>query len=46
MGGDLAAKTALAQGFVERFVAVTDSTYDDIREMLAAAEAVGFMTLK
>jgi len=46
MDGDLAAKTALAHGFVERFVAVTDSTYDDIREMLSAAEAVGFMTLR
>jgi phosphonate transport system substrate-binding protein len=46
MGDDPDAKTALAHGFVERFVSVTDSTYDDIREMLAVAEVAGFMTLK
>jgi phosphonate transport system substrate-binding protein len=46
MGDDANAKTALAYGFVERFASVTDSTYDDIRAMLFAAEAAGFMTLK
>ena len=46
MGDDPDAKTALAHGFVERFASVTDSTYNDIREMLAAAEAMGFITLK
>jgi phosphonate transport system substrate-binding protein len=40
------AKERLAEGLVERFVAVTDANYDDIREMLAAAEARGFMTLR
>lgn len=42
---DPSATTALGNGFVERFAPVTDSTYD-IREMLAAAERVEFMTLK
>jgi phosphonate transport system substrate-binding protein len=46
MENDPIAKVRLAQGFVERFVPVTDSTYDDIRAMLAAAEAAGFMTLR
>ena len=46
MDEDPDAKTALAHGFVERFVSVTDSTYDDIREMLSAAEAAEFMTLR
>jgi hypothetical protein len=31
---------------VERFVAVADGDYDDIRAMVAAAAAVGFLTLK
>lgn len=46
MDEDPDAKTALAHGFVERFVSVTDSTYDDIREMLSAVEVAGFMTLR
>jgi phosphonate transport system substrate-binding protein len=44
MGADPIAKNKLAHGFVEHFAPVTDSTYDDIREMLAAAETIGFMT--
>jgi phosphonate transport system substrate-binding protein len=39
-------RAVLARGFVERFVAVADGDYDDIREMVAAAAAVGFLTLK
>ena len=35
----------LAAGLVERFVAAGPSSYDDIRGMLAACEAAGFMTL-
>ena len=35
------ARAALATGFVERFVRMTDVDYDDIRAMLAAAELVG-----
>lgn len=42
---DPSARERLAHGFVERFVAVTDADYDDIRAMLAAAEAINFMTL-
>jgi phosphonate transport system substrate-binding protein len=46
MGADPIAKNRLAHGFVDRFAPVTDSTYDDIREMLAAAEAIGFMEIR
>jgi phosphonate transport system substrate-binding protein len=46
MAADPAARAALAAGFVERFVPVTDSTYDDIRHMQAAAEGIGFHTLR
>jgi phosphonate transport system substrate-binding protein len=46
MGDDPLAAAALARGFVKRFAPVTDSTYDDIRQMLAAAEAARFMQLK
>ena len=46
MGDDPKAAAALAHGFVKRFAPVTDATYDDIREMLAAAEAAEFMALK
>jgi len=46
MGDDPRAAAALAQGFVRRFAPVTDTTYDDIRQMLAAAEAAHFMALR
>ena len=46
LGDDPATQARLAHGFVKRFAPVTDATYDDIREMLAAAEAIGFMTIK
>lgn len=46
MGDDPAATSVLASSFVERFVAVTDEDYEDIRTMLAAAEEAGFMTLR
>lgn len=46
MGDDPVAKKGLAPGFVERFVPVTNSTYDDIRAMLAAAEVISFMTIR
>jgi phosphonate transport system substrate-binding protein len=45
MGDDPAARKALARGFVERFVPVTDGDYDDIRMMLVAAEDIGFLSL-
>ncbi len=36
----------LGCGFIERFVAVQDSDYDDIRSMLRACEAANFLVLK
>ena len=46
MHDDPAARAVLERGFIERFVAVTDSDYDDIRAMLAACEAADFLILK
>ncbi len=46
MSDDPVTRERLAHGFIRRFALVTDATYDDIREMLAAAEAIGFMTIK
>jgi phosphonate transport system substrate-binding protein len=46
MDQDPEAKAQLARGCIERFVAVTDSDYDPIREMVAAAEVSGFMVLR
>lgn len=46
LADDPASQPALAHGFIKRFTRVTDATYDDIRDMLAAAEAIGFLTLK
>ncbi len=43
---DAAARAVLARGFVERFVAVRDADYDDIRGMVAAAVAADFLTLR
>jgi phosphonate transport system substrate-binding protein len=45
MHQDPVAKKWLAHGFVDRFLAVTDADYDDIRHMLAAAEAADFLTI-
>jgi phosphonate transport system substrate-binding protein len=45
IGDDPAGRAALAKGFVERFVPVTDGDYDDIRMMLVAAEQSGFLTI-
>lgn len=46
MDQDPEAKTQLARGCIEKFVAVEDSDYDPIREMVKAAETSGFMVLK
>ena len=46
MGDDPAARARLTPSFVERFVAVTDEDYEDVRTMLVAAEEAGFMTLR
>lgn len=45
MGDDPAARSHLAHGFVERFAPVTDADYDVTREMVRAAESVGFMRI-
>ncbi len=36
----------LGRGLIDRFVAVQDADYDDIRHMLAICEAADFLTLK
>ncbi len=46
MGADPVTKAELAHGFIERFVPVTDSTYDDIRAMQAAVKSAHFTTLR
>jgi phosphonate transport system substrate-binding protein len=46
LADDPAARPHLEHGLVERFAAVDDSDYDDIRAMLAVAEAAGFLTLR
>jgi phosphonate transport system substrate-binding protein len=46
MGDDPSAREALGVGLVERFVAVDDSSYDDIRMMLDACERAGFMEVR
>lgn len=46
MGDDPAASARLTSSLVERFVAVTDEDYEDVRKMLVAAEEAGFMTLR
>jgi phosphonate transport system substrate-binding protein len=43
---DLEVRDRLDYGFVARFVPVTDNTYDDIRAMVAAAEAADFSMLR
>jgi phosphonate transport system substrate-binding protein len=46
IGRDPAARSVLAQGFIERFTAVDDASYEDIREMVRVCEAAGFMELR
>jgi phosphonate transport system substrate-binding protein len=45
LADDAEGRAQLAHGFVERFTAVGDEDYNDIREMMAAAEAADFLTL-
>jgi phosphonate transport system substrate-binding protein len=45
LGDDPTARPALAHGFVERFTAVDDAAYDDIRAMLATIRAAGWTSL-
>jgi phosphonate transport system substrate-binding protein len=44
--GDARLRAAVAAGFVERFVAADDSSYDDIRDMLRACEKAHFLVLR
>ncbi len=46
LGDDLTARSWLARGFIERFVAVGDSDYDDIRAMLTAAQQSAFLVIR
>jgi len=46
LGDDPAMRERLAEGLVERLVPVTAANYDDIRAMLDACEAAGFMQLR
>jgi len=46
MGDDPSVRARLDHGFVARFIPVADAAYDDIRAMVAAAEAAGFTTLR
>lgn len=46
MHHDPAAKTILDRGFIDRFDAVEDANYDDIRQMLTVCEQAGFLTLR
>lgn len=46
IGDDPASRDALDYGFVARFVTVTDTDYDDIRMMVAAAEEASFPVLR
>ena len=45
MHEDVEARLLFAHGFIERFVAVTDRSYDDLRAMRAACEQARFLTL-
>jgi phosphonate transport system substrate-binding protein len=46
LGEDPAARDHLAHGLVERFVPVTDASYDDLRHMRAACAAASFLALR
>jgi phosphonate transport system substrate-binding protein len=46
MGDDPTVRDMLDYGFVARFVPIVDGTYDDIRAMVAAAEAADFAILR
>jgi phosphate/phosphite/phosphonate ABC transporter binding protein len=46
IGDDQQARATLDRSFVARFEPIADAAYDDIRAMVAAAEAADFMTLR
>jgi phosphonate transport system substrate-binding protein len=45
LGDDPSAGATLARGFIERFTAVDDDAYDDIRAMLATIQTAGWTSL-
>jgi phosphonate transport system substrate-binding protein len=46
LGADPAAQTMLARGLIKRLIPIDDSAYDDIRHMLATAEAAGLPAIR
>jgi len=46
LASDSTAGEFLSRHFIDRFVAVHDPDYDDIREMCSAAKSAGFETLR
>jgi phosphonate transport system substrate-binding protein len=46
MGADPAARPLLAHGFINRFVAVDDASYDPIRQMIAIASQAGIEEIR
>lgn len=46
MGDDPSLRDVLDYGFIRRFVPISDAAYDDIRAMVAAAEAAEYLTLR
>jgi phosphonate transport system substrate-binding protein len=45
LAGDPAARPVLDYGLIDRFTAIGDAAYDDIRAMLATIEAAGWTSL-
>jgi phosphonate transport system substrate-binding protein len=45
LGDDPTARPTLARGFIDRFTAVENAAYDDIRAMLATIQAAGWTSL-
>ncbi|HEV2237658.1 MAG TPA: PhnD/SsuA/transferrin family substrate-binding protein, partial [Ktedonobacterales bacterium] len=46
MGNDPGQRAALDAGYIARFAPIRDADYDDIRAMVAAAEAADFLVLR
>lgn len=46
LGDDPGLRDALDYGYIARFVPIEDAAYDDIRAMVATAEAADFLTLR
>lgn len=46
MGDDPAARLYLDRAFIDRFVPVSDASYDDLRDMVSTCEAADFLMLR